>query len=104
MENIKVYYEQAPFKITFEPAKQGYWISIQDFNKDYSNYFIDSRAFEDILNTEGNISRLSKLRNLDDLILFSLSKNSILPSSLSKALDEVKKTLRSEFEEFKKTL
>ena len=104
MNPPKVYYDEAPIKITFEPAKQGYWISIMDSKKDYSNYFIDSRAFEEVLKTEGSIKRLSKLRTLDDLIIFSLGANNILPSTLSKALDEVKNTLDNEFEEFKKTL
>lgn len=104
MNSFKVYYEKEKIKITFEPAKQGYWISFMNSKKDYSNYFIDSRAFEDILNTGGVINKLSKLRTLDDLILSSLGQNHILPSTLSKALDEVKIKLEDEHNEFKKTL
>lgn len=104
MNQLKVYYEKEPIKITFEPDRQGYWISLQNVEQTYSNYFIDSRAFEDVLNTEGTIRRLSKLRTLDNLIFSSLGRNHILPSTLSKALDEVKTKLAEEYNEFKKTL
>ena len=99
--DTKEYYKNGDLKVIYDSSKDGYWLNIVHRNSsDKGNYFIDSRAFQDVLNSDA-LGKLSKLELLNPLINFSIKKSNISFTTLCNALDDVKGILKKELEEFK---